>query len=278
MQRLHQDDLSGHLIETGGWTHLNLAALAPFDAIIRTGPQRRIVRRVGDALHADRESQETLEKIRREIGSQKFSAQYQQEPIPLDGNYIKREWFKTYSKLPVEKLADQVVQSWDFASSVGEYNDFSVCTTWRRHGVDFYLEHVFRARLEYPDLRRKIRSLAREFSPNIILIEKAGLGIALLQELENPPLVGFVRPIGIVPRGDKRDRLIAQSARIESGQVHLPAEAPWLVDFLQELLAFPHSRHDDQVDSVSQFLYWATNPWFEESIEVGLPIFGGSTD
>jgi predicted phage terminase large subunit-like protein len=278
MQRLHQDDLSGHLIETGGWTHLNLAALAPFDAIIRTGPQRRIVRRVGDALHADRESQETLEKIKREIGSQKFSAQYQQEPIPLDGNYIKRKWFKTYSKLPVEKLADQVVQSWDFASSVGEYNDFSVCTTWRRHGVDFYLEHVFRARLEYPDLRRKIRSLAREFSPNIILIEKAGLGIALLQELENPPLVGFVRPIGIIPRGDKRDRLIAQSARIESGQVHLPAEAPWLVDFLQELLAFPHSRHDDQVDSVSQFLYWATNPWFEESIEVGLPIFGGSTD
>ena len=52
--------------------------------------------------------------------------------------------------------------------------------------------------------------------------------------------------------------MVAQSAKIEAGQVHLPREAEWLDTFLHELLAFPNGRHDDQVDSVSQFLKWAS--------------------
>ena len=52
----------------------------------------------------------------------------------------------------------------------------------------------------------------------------------------------------------------AQCARIEAGQVHLPENAPWLGDLMHELLAFPNSRHDDQVDSVSQFLNWVEGP------------------
>ena len=50
--------------------------------------------------------------------------------------------------------------------------------------------------------------------------------------------------------------MAAQSAKIEAGQVHLPKDAPWLGEFLSELLAFPSGRHDDQVDSVSQLLCW----------------------
>ncbi len=46
---------------------------------------------------------------------------------------------------------------------------------------------------------------------------------------------------------------------MEAGHVLLPKEAPWLAVFLEELLAFPRGRHDDQVDSVSQFLKWAWN-------------------
>jgi predicted phage terminase large subunit-like protein len=45
---------------------------------------------------------------------------------------------------------------------------------------------------------------------------------------------------------------------IEAGRVLLPAEAPWLDEFRTELLRFPQGRHDDQVDSLSQFLAWAT--------------------
>ncbi len=52
----------------------------------------------------------------------------------------------------------------------------------------------------------------------------------------------------------------AQSAKIEAGRVLVPASAPWLHDFQTEILQFPHGRHDDQIDSVSQFLGWATRP------------------
>jgi predicted phage terminase large subunit-like protein len=50
----------------------------------------------------------------------------------------------------------------------------------------------------------------------------------------------------------------AQSAKLESGQCLLPANAVWLEDFKAELLAFPAGRHDDQVDVLSQFLGWPT--------------------
>ena len=53
--------------------------------------------------------------------------------------------------------------------------------------------------------------------------------------------------------------MVAQSAKIEAGHVLLPKEADWLDTFLHELLAFPTGRHDDQVDSVSQFLKWASS-------------------
>jgi phage terminase large subunit-like protein len=64
-------------------------------------------------------------------------------------------------------------------------------------------------------------------------------------------------PIGQKPNGSKADRVVAQSAKIEAGHVYLPRNADWLDGFLLELLAFPHGRHDDQVDSVAQFLTWA---------------------
>ncbi len=55
-------------------------------------------------------------------------------------------------------------------------------------------------------------------------------------------------------------RMSAQSAKIEAGYVLLPERAPWLQDFQTESLQFPHGRHDDQVDSLSQFLMWITKP------------------
>src|SRR5262249_26128461 len=89
------------------------------------------------------------------------------------------------------------------------------------------------------------------------LIEKAGPGLHLIQELRANPVPGVPLPIGIKPEGDKLTRMEAQCARFEAGQVHLPKQSSWLSDFLHEILAFPTARHDDQIDSVSQFLNWA---------------------
>ena len=96
-----------------------------------------------------------------------------------------------------------------------------------------------------------------DHKPHRILIEQTGPGLHLIQALRANPVPGVPLPIAIKPEGDKLVRMEAQAARFEAGQVYLPEEAPWLAEFLHEILAFPNSRYDDQVDSVSQFLNWA---------------------
>ena len=264
MQRLHDDDLAGHLVRQGGWDHLDMPAIALEDEIIELGHGKTHVRRSGDVLHPERESREALEAIKAEVGSLLFSAQYQQRPVPVEGNLIRRSWFLAYDNLPASSSQTKIVQSWDVAMMTGGQNDYSACTTWLTHKNDAYLLHVYRGRLEYPELRRKVIALATEHNATTVLIENAGPGMNLLQDLRAAMPQGMTRPIGVKPEGSKVDRMAAQSAKIEAGHVHLPNSAPWLGEFLTELLSFPNGRHDDQVDSVSQFLRWLQNDAYNQ--------------
>ena len=258
MQRLHENDLAGHLLGHGGWEHLDLPAIALDDTAIPLGQGKMKMRKVGDLLHPERESKDVLDRIKAEVGSLMFSCQYQQRPIPLEGNLIRRDWFRSYDHLPQQNSVARIVQSWDIAMMTGSANDYSVCTSWMVIKADYYLIDVFRARLQYPDLRRQIASLATRHGAGTILIENAGPGMALLQDLWRDLPPGMTRPIGRKPEGSKADRMVAQSAMIEAGHVYLPKEADWLDSFLLELLAFPSGQYDDQVDAVSQFLHWSS--------------------
>jgi len=132
-----------------------------------------------------------------------------------------------------------------------EHNDYSVCTVWLDRGY-FYLLNVYREKLDYPNLKRAVIQWADIYPDHAgIIIEDNGLGTALIQEL---PEVDGVRPIAFKPEGSKEMRAHAQTARIEAGYVVIPESAPWLGDFLTEVRQFPAGRHDDQVDSMIQFL------------------------
>ncbi len=274
MQRLHEEDLAGHLLEHQDWHHLDLPAIAIEDQEVRIGPDHADVhiRKEGELLHPEREPLSSLERIKEEISSLRFSAQYQQRPVPLGGNLVKRDWFKTYDTPPDLGQGSRIVQSWDVATTVSDTNNWSVCTTWLIKQKTFYLLDVWRGRLEYPDLKRKVIALQDEHAARTVLIEKVNLGVSLVQDLRVDSPAGFPNPIGIVPDGDKETRMEAQSARIEAGHVVLPKNAPWLDTFLNELLAFPYGRHDDQVDSVSQFLNWA---WLRDGRGMRLAIVPG---
>lgn len=257
MQRLHEDDLTGVLLEEGGWYHLCLPAVAEEDQEVAVGPGAVHLFRKGEALQPRREPSSVLEQMRRAMGSIAYSAQYLQRPVPLEGNLVRRSWIKWYDEPPVPSVGAEVIQSWDIASTTGEVNDWSVGTTWLKVQRDYYLLNVWRGRLEFPSLKHKVIELARQHRPKNILIEKAGPGLHLIQDLRYDPMPGVPIPIGIQPEGDKITRMAAQSARFEAGQVNLPRDALWLADLLHEILAFPNGRFDDQVDSVSQFLNWA---------------------
>ena len=170
---------------------------------------------------------------------------------------IKHDWLKFYMELPPKSGHDRTIQSWDTASKGDPSCDFSVGTTWLEHDNCFYLIDVVRERLDYPDLKRRVVAEAVKHNADVVLIEDKSSGTSLIQDLRHE---GKLRPIAITPEADKITRMSAQSAKIEAGYVYLPEQAPWLADFMTELLQFPYGRHDDQVDSVSQFLNWATRP------------------
>lgn len=254
MQRLHEDDLVGHVLGRGGaWEVASIPAIAPVDASYRLGerPGAVLHRRAGDLLDPVREPREVLEELRRAQGSLTFSAQYLQAPVPLEGNIVKREWMRPYTVEPAE--FDLVIASWDTASTLGETSDWSVGTVWGAKGLDFYLLDRVRGRFEAPDLRREIIALARRWRVNQTLVEDTELGRAVCQDLRRAKEISAVL---CRPKIDKEARIVAQSARFEAGQVFVPAEKTWYAEWLHELLAFPNGRHDDQVDSTSQALHY----------------------
>ncbi len=253
-QRLHENDLVGYLLETGNWKHLNLPAIAEEYQCVQIGKNRFHERRIGDALHPERESHETLNELQRTLGSYNFAAQYQQRPAPLGGGMVKWEWFQTYDKVISKEYEDQIIQSWDTACKAETMRDWSVCTTWLIKNQKMYLLHVLRRRLEYPSLKSHILRHAKDWDADQILIEDKGAGTSLIQDLRNGSALCIT---SIVPKDDKVTRMLGVTSLIESAQVFIPKEASWLADFQHEIVNFPKSKHDDQVDSLSQFLHWA---------------------
>lgn len=251
MQRLHVDDLSGWLQRNSDdWVVLNLPAIAEHRQTFQVDENQFHTREVDDVLHPEREPRSVLDKIRKAMGSDNFAAQYQQDPAPPGGNLIKRDWIKRYEIRPPRTSSTLVVQSYDTASKAGQDNSWSVCTTWYVAGNDYYLINVCRERCDYPTLKKKAIALHSEYRPSIILIEEAGIGVALTTELREQGLP----TVAVRPTSTKLDRMSVQSAKFEAGQVLFPTDAPWLGELEAELLTFPHSRFDDQVDSISQAL------------------------
>ncbi|MFB9980921.1 phage terminase large subunit [Mesorhizobium kowhaii] len=252
MQRLHVDDLAGVLLETGGWEHLNLSAIAEEDERIQTSEGRVHERKIGDLLHPERLGKLELEGLKRDLGSLTFSAQYQQSPAPAEGNMVKRVWFRDYDPQQLDVGGMTIVQSWDTALKGDPSSDYSVGTTWAQDGSNYYLVDIVRVRAAYPDLVRSVRSSLDRYNPDIILIEDAGSGSSLIADLDSQGIA----TTPVKARTDKESRLSRVAAIIENGNVYLPKDAHWRDDFLLEVLAFPHGRHDDQVDSMTQALIW----------------------
>ena len=259
MHRLHEDDLVGHVLAHEGWEVVAFPAIAEEDEthVIETrfGP-REFRRAAGEALSA-REPLPILADIRATTTEDNFASQYQQRPAPAGGGMLKAVWLEQRYPPGAPPPFERVVQSWDTANKPSELADYSVCTTWGMREKRFYLLSVFRRKLAYPDLKRAVVEQNGLHRPQTIVIEDRASGTQLIQDLVREGLSHVAR---YAPEGDKIMRLHAQTATMANGFVLLPTEAPWLADYLAELIVFPNGRYDDQVDSTAQFLDWARKP------------------
>ena len=247
-QRVHANDLSGKLIESGDYEHLCLPARYEGEKThwsIGWQDPRKVK---GELLWPERFDEKTMASLERTLGSYAAAAQLQQRPTPAEGGIFKKDWFKPYESRP--KFA-RIIESWDTATGVKDTDAFSVGQAWGETVDGFlYLLHVSRGRWAFPDLKRQVRSLHKRFNGSAILVEDKSSGRQICQELgsgEHLPII----PIK-VGKMDKEARAMAASSTVEAGMVHIPANAPWLAEFMQEVLTFPKSAYKDQVDTMTQ--------------------------
>jgi predicted phage terminase large subunit-like protein len=118
-----------------------------------------------------------------------------------------------------------------------------------------YLLDVWRKKVDYPELKRAAIALAQRFQPGKILVEEKSSGIQLIQELAQIRM----EVTSCTPSGDKQKRLLLNTAPIETGRMRIPQQAPWLKDYIGELITFPRGQYADQVDSTTQALEWIKN-------------------
>jgi predicted phage terminase large subunit-like protein len=255
MQRVHQNDLVGYLQEQGGFEVLNLPAIATRSDTYELGGGRTYSRLQGELLHPAHESVDTLVELRREMGPIAFSAQYQQAPIPPGGTIIKRKWLTTYDHVGIQP-GDRIVISWDIALSEMESADYAACVVLLIRNEVFFILEALRGRFPFETLKKKIIDLKKRYHPSTLLIEESPISLGLIQSLREQSI--NVTPYK--PDTDKRARLIAQTDLFAGGSVRLPKHAPWLEEFVAELLAFP-GRHDDQADALTQGLAWGRQSW-----------------
>jgi predicted phage terminase large subunit-like protein len=252
MQRLHVDDLAGRLIDHGGWEQLIIPAISDTHQELRISAQHVKIRNPGDVLDPYREPLEVLEQVRRDLGSATFEAQYQQQPVPEEGGLVRWLWFKSYTGAPPRHPGEFIAISWDTAMKSSELNDYSVgIVALVKPNSDIYILDVIRERLDFPSLTNRVLQEAQKRRAMITLIEEAGSGTALLQQLQ-----GRITAAPVRPTEEKQVRFQRVTPMIEGGRVYLPASAPWIQPFKRELLTFPDSSNDDQIDALSQLLNW----------------------
>jgi len=186
------------------------------------------------------------------LGDFAYQLQYLQLPVARGGNRFKREWFGTYRTLPLE--FDVVCTAWDTAFKESETSDYSACVTIGflsgrgRNGEmpGLYVLHAWHGRVAFSELKQRAMQFAREWRPNVVVIEDAASGQSLLQELKLDSALPL-HPQKV--QGDKLVRAAAVEPTISSGRVLLPDGAVWVDEFLREVCAFPSGAHDDYVDA-----------------------------
>lgn len=253
MQRLHEDDLTGHVLEAmaaGGehYEHLCLPAeYEPTNYVTSIGwkdPRTK----AGELLWPQRFNREWVDNLKVTLGSYGAAGQLQQRPAPEGGGIFQREWFDIVRHVPP---GARYVRYWDKAGS-DDSGDYTVgCLMARTPDGTYYVADIVRGRWSAMQRERIIKHTAEKDgqSVEVWVEQEPGSGGKESAQATIRNLAGFtVRAER--PTGDKVTRADPMAAQAEAGNIKL-VEAIWNRDFLDELSLFPYGKHDDQVDAAA---------------------------
>jgi predicted phage terminase large subunit-like protein len=287
MQRLHEKDVSGHILEDiGGWEHICIPA--EWD-----GTKRRTVlgpydprQNKGELICPDRFGQKELDTLKQLLGSYGSSGQLQQDPVPAEGGILQTKYFKLWPKDEPMPQLEFVLQSYDCAFTEKSSGDPTACTVWgvftHKGDRNVILLDSWDEHLSYPKLRTKvIADWPSEYGgtskpqpgmptkpkrPDRILVEAKASGQSLIQDLRlaNIPVIGY-NP----GNADKISRAHQAAPVLESGFIWVlessknPGQpVSWAGAFMKQVAKFPVAEHDDYVDTFSQAMIYFKNEGF----------------
>jgi predicted phage terminase large subunit-like protein len=288
MQRLHEKDISGHIInDIGGWEHVCIPAewdgkkrrtvLGPYDP--RTTK--------GELICPARFGPEEVTKLKQLLGTYGASGQLQQDPSPVGGGILKTDHFQLWPLATRLPQFEYILQSYDCAFTERTTGDPTACTVWgvftHRGLHNAMLLDAWDEHLGYPDLRAKvIKDWTTEYGadsspkagmptkgrrPDRILVEAKASGQSLLQDLR----LAKVPAVGYNPgQADKVSRAHQTAPTLELGLLWIPESGKnpgqpvsWAQPFLNQVAKFPVAEHDDYVDTFTQTVIFLKNDgWF----------------
>jgi predicted phage terminase large subunit-like protein len=277
MQRLHHADLAGEVLKSGGYDHLCLPMEAekpcvvqvPHKCSLQEGTTIGFVdpRPEGELLWEARYPPHVLKRRHEEMGSPRVvAAQDQQRPTPAGGGTFKREYINFWSVFPV---GGEMVQSWDCSFKDLASSSYVVGQVWVRIRGQFYLVDQVRDQMNVSSTCKAILSMSSKWpKARKKLIEDKANGPAVIQ-LMKKDVPGLK---AVTPEGGKDVRANAVEPLWASGNVFIPSPniAPWVHDFIEELVNFGAMRHDDQVDAMSQaltYLYGRTVANYKDAMK-----------
>jgi len=293
MQRIHEEDLAGHMLDQEPWTVLCLPErfeiTHPYawrgDRVhpgVRLGAElaEGDPRQEGELLWPARRNDHASQVLAAQMTSHRAAGQLQQRPAAREGEILKRHWWRFYDprimkdKARIPKFR-AVVQSVDTPLKDKESNDLVAIQAWGVLGGDRYLIDLKKGHMNYNQAMRQIKEQAtyvRQTWPRAVhycLIENAGYGVELAEDLKR--IIPGIHKISPSQQGDKIMRAEAASSDLESGNCYLPgrrlgtdelsmpdeANCPAdVVDFINSCAIFPNGSHDDDVDAWSQCMNW----------------------
>lgn len=271
MQRLHEDDLTGHLLRKGGWEHLRLPSRFEAKDPCRTRTWRGADfwkdprKEEGALLFPALLSDKVLTKMKVDTGSYGFAGQYQQRPAPASGGIIKSEWFNRRWALPgvqapegvecrtVPLRFDHISMFTDAAFKKTEDSDYVAIGVFGVKGPDVYLLQIAWKQMTFSETVTAILDLHSKWSPQGlagVFVEDKANGTAVMDVLKGK-ISGI---IPVEPDGGKEARIAAVAPFIEAGNLWLPLYAPWVSDYVTEASSFPKAAHDDAIDMTAYAL------------------------
>lgn len=246
MQRLHEQDPTGHLLaKQAGYLHV----MWPMRFEPKRADPRDPRTQAGELLWPAMFPEDKVRQLELALGAYGTAGQLQQRPAPEGGGMFQREWFRRCPVSAVPATA-RLLRAWDTATNESG-GDWTAGVKWAEADGKFYIVDVRRGRWSAADVTQIMRRIAISDGQRCRIREDqepAAAGKAQIAARKQA-LVGFDFD-GVLPTGDKVVRAGPLRSQAESGNVYL-CEGAWNEEYLKELEVFPNGAFDDQVDASS---------------------------